>query len=40
MVFCLVGRRERIGRMAVGPFAGQWHDTVLLERRSPVVECE
>ena len=27
-----VGRRERIGRMA-----GRWRDTLLLERRSPVV---
>ena len=35
--FRIVGRRERIGRMEQGPFAGQWRDTVLLERRSPVV---
>lgn len=34
--FRLVGRRERIGRMAAGPKAGQWRDTVLLERRSQV----
>ncbi|MBM2577024.1 N-acetyltransferase [Jannaschia sp. Os4] len=32
-----VGRRARIGRMAHGPFAGRWRDTVLLERRSGVV---
>lgn len=35
--FRFVGRRERIGRMTVGPRAGQWRDTVLLERRSPRV---
>ncbi len=35
--FRLVGRRERIGKMKVGPLAGQWRDTVLLERRSPNV---
>ena len=31
-----VGRRERIGKMTHGPLAGQWRDTVLLERRSNV----
>ena len=31
-----VGRRERIGKMTHGPHAGQWRDTVLLERRSSV----
>ncbi len=35
--FRIVGRRERIGRMPRGPFAGQWRDTVLPERRSRVV---
>jgi phosphinothricin acetyltransferase len=34
--FHLVGIREKIGRMAQGPLAGQWCDTLLLERRSPV----
>lgn len=34
--FKLVGRRERIGQMKIGPRAGQWRDTVLLERRSRV----
>lgn len=29
-----VGRRERIARSLVGPWAGQWRDTVLIERRS------
>ncbi|MFZ8757732.1 GNAT family N-acetyltransferase [Microbacterium sp. HMH0099] len=29
-----VGRRERIARSVVGPWAGQWRDTVLIERRS------
>ncbi len=32
-----VGRRERIGRAAVGPHAGRWRDVVLLERRSASV---
>ncbi len=35
--FRVVGRRERIGRMSHGPLAGQWCDTVLLERRSPTI---
>jgi phosphinothricin acetyltransferase len=29
-----VGRRERIALMTHGPFAGQWRDTILVERRS------
>lgn len=33
--FKIVGIREKIGRMAHGPLAGQWCDTLLLERRSP-----
>lgn len=32
--FTIVGRRERIARMNAGPLAGQWRDTLLLERRS------
>jgi len=32
-----VGLRERIGRMTFGPWAGQWRDNVLLERRSRIV---
>lgn len=32
--FRVVGRRERIARSAAGPHAGQWRDTVLVERRS------
>lgn len=28
-----IGRRERIAKMAVGPMAGQWRDTLLLEKR-------
>lgn len=32
-----VGRRERIARMEHGPYAGQWRDTVLIERRSAIV---
>jgi L-amino acid N-acyltransferase YncA len=34
--FRVVGQRERIARMAYGPFAGQWRDTVLIERRSAI----
>lgn len=32
-----VGRRERIGLMSHGPYAGRWRDTILLERRSKKV---
>lgn len=32
--FRVVGTRERIGRATVGPYAGRWRDTVLIERRS------
>lgn len=32
--FRIVGRRERIARSLLGPHAGQWRDTVLIERRS------
>jgi phosphinothricin acetyltransferase len=32
--FRVVGRRERIARSTLGPHAGQWRDTVLIERRS------
>jgi L-amino acid N-acyltransferase YncA len=32
--FRVVGTRERVARMPYGPLAGQWRDTVLLERRS------
>lgn len=35
--FRQVGRRERIARVAHGPKAGQWQDTILLERRSRTV---
>jgi phosphinothricin acetyltransferase len=33
--FRRVGTRERIALMTYGPLAGQWRDTVLVERRSP-----
>lgn len=33
--FRVVGTRERIARSQRGPHAGQWRDTVLIERRSP-----
>jgi phosphinothricin acetyltransferase len=32
--FRIVGRRERVGLMTYGPFAGQWRDAILVERRS------
>lgn len=31
--FRRVGHRERIARMTYGPMAGEWRDTVLVERR-------
>ena len=34
--FRTVGRRERVGKMTHGPRAGEWRDTLLLERRSAV----
>ena len=34
--FRIVGYRERIARSGLGPHAGQWRDTVLIERRSSV----
>jgi phosphinothricin acetyltransferase len=34
--FRVVGTRERVGKMTHGPCAGQWRDTVLLERRSAI----
>lgn len=35
-----VGVRERIARMTYGARAGEWLDTVLIERRSPIVGGE
>ncbi|WP_432395363.1 N-acetyltransferase family protein [Pseudarthrobacter sp. L19] len=35
--FRVVGRREKIARMAHGPAVGQWKDTVLIERRTRVL---
>ena len=32
--FRTVGTRQRIARMGYGPLAGQWRDTVLIERRT------
>lgn len=32
--FRVVGRRERIARSMLGPHAGHWRDTILIERRS------
>jgi phosphinothricin acetyltransferase len=35
--FVVVGRRQRIARMTHGPRAGEWRDTVLIERRSELI---
>jgi L-amino acid N-acyltransferase YncA len=35
--FHIIGIREKIGLMPQGPLAGQWCDTLLLERRSKIV---
>lgn len=35
--YVVVGRRQRIARMPYGPLNGQWRDTFLIERRSPVI---
>lgn len=35
--FRRVGTRQRIALMSYGPYAGQWRDTVLIERRSATV---
>ena len=32
-----IGLRRGLGRMSYGPFAGQWRDVLLLQRRSSVV---
>jgi len=32
--FRTVGTRERVGKMGYGPYAGQWRDVVMIERRS------
>ena len=34
--FRVIGTRERIARSALGPHAGRWRDTVLIERRTAV----
>jgi L-amino acid N-acyltransferase YncA len=36
--FRIIGHRSRIARMAHGPAADQWRDTILLERRSALVQ--
>ncbi len=35
--FRVVGRRERIALMQIGPWAGVWRDTLLIERRSAII---
>jgi phosphinothricin acetyltransferase len=35
--FRTVGIRERVGKMGYGPYAGQWRDVVMIERRSELV---
>jgi L-amino acid N-acyltransferase YncA len=37
--FRQVGRRERIALMTYGPYANQWRDTVLIERRSSLASA-
>ena len=34
--FEVVGIRRRLGHMSYGPFAGQWRDVIMIERRSAV----
>lgn len=34
--FRVIGTRERVAKAAIGPAAGQWRDTVFIERRSEV----
>jgi L-amino acid N-acyltransferase YncA len=38
--FRTVGTRERVGKMGYGPYAGQWRDVVMIERRSALVGLE
>jgi phosphinothricin acetyltransferase len=35
--FTIVGRRVKIARMTHGPSAGEWRDTLLIERRSHAI---
>ena len=35
--FRTVGTRERVGKMGYGPYAGEWRDVVMIERRSAQV---
>ena len=35
--FRQVGKRERIGKMEVGPMRGKWRDVLLFERRSAAI---
>ncbi len=35
-----IGRREKIGKMTYGEFAGTWRDVILVERRSTVAGIE
>lgn len=35
--FRTVGTRERVGKMGYGPYAGEWRDVVMIERRSALV---
>ena len=37
--FRVVGRRERIAKAGAGPRAGDWRDTILIERRSTRVSA-
>lgn len=35
--FTVVGTRAMLGRMSYGPFAGQWRDVIMMERRSEFI---
>lgn len=35
--FELLGRRQGLGQMPYGPYAGKWRDVMFLERRSPSI---
>jgi len=35
--FRTIGTRQRVGKMGYGPYAGQWRDVVMIERRSSLV---
>jgi phosphinothricin acetyltransferase len=38
--FRTVGVRERVGKMGYGPYADQWRDVVMIERRSAIAGAD